>query len=77
MGLLASPSPHDQLCHAGGQWLSKLLLSKGGPRIPLPSQRGPEALKARKHDNSFKPAAGSPLEAQAPQAASITSNFTF
>lgn len=35
------------------------------------------ALKTRKHDTSFKSPTGSPLEAQAPQAASITSNFTF
>lgn len=75
MGLLASH--HDQLCHAGGWWLSMLLLFKAGPSIPLPSQRGPKALKARKHENSFKSTAGSPLEARAPQAASITSNFTF
>lgn len=29
-GLLPSPPHHNQLCRAGGRWLSKLLLSKGG-----------------------------------------------
>jgi len=56
----------------------KLLLSKDGRRIPLlPCQGHPKALRAGERDRSFKPEAGSTLEAWARLAAGITSSFTF
>lgn len=46
-GLLPGPSRHHQLCRAGGWRLSKLLLSEGGWRIPLPALRAPRSAAGR------------------------------